>query len=274
MRGKVFQNFDIMRVQGITPAYAGKSYARVHGYRIEGDHPRVCGEKHREGAHSPVRWGSPPRMRGKVTKYVCKPQGVGITPAYAGKSAQEEMQMGVKRDHPRVCGEKRLVKRRARCLGGSPPRMRGKACRLGGTRITPGITPAYAGKSKFQKCTQAEREDHPRVCGEKNIWAAGGIRSTGSPPRMRGKAKGQTGLLRPSGITPAYAGKSLPAISVPVRCLGSPPRMRGKVLASPILAPLIGITPAYAGKSRKGTRCRRAPWDHPRVCGEKTKKIP
>ena len=25
-------------------------------------------------------------MRGKVTKYVCKPQGVGITPAYAGKS--------------------------------------------------------------------------------------------------------------------------------------------------------------------------------------------
>ena len=30
MRGKVFQNFDIMRVQGITPAYAGKRLKRSH----------------------------------------------------------------------------------------------------------------------------------------------------------------------------------------------------------------------------------------------------
>ena len=34
------------------------------------------------------------------------------------------------------------------------------------------------------------------------------------------------------------------------------------------------ITPAYAGKSIPGTR-RRCNWeDHPRLCGEKTKKIP
>ena len=45
----------------------------------------MCGEKRQGNMNKEVKVGSPPRMRGKVTKYVCKPQGVGITPAYAGK---------------------------------------------------------------------------------------------------------------------------------------------------------------------------------------------
>ena len=35
-----------------------------------------------------------------------------------------------------------------------------------------------------------------------------------------------------------------------------------------------GITPAYAGKSSVARSQPRTAPDHPRVCGEKTKKIP
>ena len=172
--------------------------------------------------------------------------------------------------------------------------MRGKAC-VGGQEWTQaGITPAYAGKSTFSAPQSKNQGDHPRVCGEKEPTKQHGVSFQGSPPRMRGKAKGQTGLLRPSGITPAYAGKSRDfkrekwkSGDHPRVCgekcslaltmtgtLGSPPRMRGKGYGFLEVCELRGITPAYAGK--RPTRrisclsCR----DHPRVCGEKTKKIP
>ena len=33
------------------------------------------------------------------------------------------------------------------------------------------------------------------------------------------------------------------------------------------------ITPAYAGKSRLRSKVERNNWDHPRLCGEKVRKI-
>ena len=114
----------------------------------------------------------------------------------------------------------------------------------------------------------------------------------GSPPRMRGKARGcdtQPGDIR---ITPAYAGKSARAFANSIRSRdhprvcgekaiasskvlsikGSPPRMRGKERRAKKSALLFGITPAYAGKSLTefcGSTGRK---DHPRVCGEKNGK--
>ena len=55
---------------------------------------------------------------------------------------------------------------------------------------------------------------------------------------------------------------------------GSPPRGRGKVdflAEDPARA---GITPAWAGKSLVRVQYNQATKDHPRVGGEKTKKIP
>ena len=85
-------------------------------------------------------------MRGKEWFRDENLQQPGITPAYAGKSALMPAVMAGSQDHPRVCGEKRLVKRRARCLGGSPPRMRGKDLCDVICGQQSGITPAYAGK--------------------------------------------------------------------------------------------------------------------------------
>ena len=55
---------------------------------------------------------------------------------------------------------------------------------------------------------------------------------------------------------------------------GSPPRVRGKVIKIDGYQIALGITPACAGKSGLEIKIWMTQWDHPRVCGEKTKKIP
>ena len=71
----------------------------------------------------------------------------GITPAYAGKSADRSPSFQNRRDHPRLCGEKLEPYRR--------------------TAEKLGITPAYAGKSAHRNLFFRSSQDHPRLCGEK-----------------------------------------------------------------------------------------------------------
>ena len=73
----------------------------------------------------------------------------------------------VEQDHPRLCGEKTdLIILTLNKLG-SPPPMRGKASKRIDGAVTLRITPAYAGKSAHFSGNRADREDHPRLCGEK-----------------------------------------------------------------------------------------------------------
>ena len=209
---------------------------------------------------------SPPRMRGKVT------QSVEVL-TNAGKSLPARRGSLLRRDHPRVCGEKNGICRAKVPHLGSPPRMRGKVhcprSRLGRTR------------------------DHPRVCGEKMNQSSSHRWVTGSPPRMRGKVSGQKLWMVLCGITPAYAGKRASQLCAglaprdhPRVCgekayslvmsgslWGSPPRMRGKVPQPGVEGCRLGITPACAGKRRTGPAVRDRSWDHPRVCGEKGKQL-
>ena len=50
--------------------------------------------------------------------------------------------------------------------------------------------------------------------------------------------------------------------------------MRGKVYLVQLYCGFARITPAYAGKSVISAVTVATVGDHPRVCGEKTKKIP
>ena len=133
--------------------------------------------------------GSPPRVRGKAEcrhrNSLCR----GITPACAGKSRVCPAFQFVDGDHPRVCGEKICKAAKGRFIRGSPPRVRGKECRVEARFSDNGITPACAGK--------------------RNSYGAKEGLAEGSPPRVRGKAPDQM----PGGfwdrITPACAGKRL-----------------------------------------------------------------
>ena len=69
------------------------------------------------------------------------------------------------------------------------------------------VSPAYAGKSHLRQRPAQGPQDHPRVCGEKQVNTVDTYPPAGSPPRMRGKVREmKTGKTR-RGITPAYAGK-------------------------------------------------------------------
>ena len=111
----------------ITPAYAGKRphYAPLYS----------------------VMQGSPPPMRGKVSKENVPVLINGITPAYAGKSVKLLAPWSGFQDHPRLCGEKKQKSVSSLTVPGSPPPMRGKGSSTLQPRRQQRITPAYAGKS-------------------------------------------------------------------------------------------------------------------------------
>ena len=151
------------------------------------------------------------------------------------------------------------------------------------------ITPAHAGKRNKPGYYLVNATDHPRACGEKRGSRCRRRTSTGSPPRMRGKAFPHFTFRHNVWITPAHAGKSYMLIYFyggqkdhPRACgekgagkislrraQGSPPRMRGKVFLLLFTFQSPGITPAHAGKSISGNPARCFQEDHPRACGEK-----
>ena len=85
MRGKALLETDVYTVEGITPAYAGKSASWYDEECSKEDHPRLCGEKAERRNGEKSRLGSPPPMRGKEPEPKVKTLEIGITPAYAGK---------------------------------------------------------------------------------------------------------------------------------------------------------------------------------------------
>ena len=169
-----------------------------------------------------------PHTRGKdPTRWRCGRRS-RITPAHAGKSASNHLAFHHLRDHPRTCGEKRVLSSSSFAKMGSPPHMRGKVLRTCGRCGCP--------------------RDHPRVCGEKLMAAEQLGRTAGSPPHVRGKVGQLENHKMVVGITPACAGKSLiescgnagkkghPRAcgekyrenTEAMRVQGSPPHMRGK----------------------------------------------
>ena len=126
--------------------------------------------------------------------------------------------------------------------------MRGKVTSRKYTSQAERITPAYAGKSSFQKKRSCRKEDHPRVCGEKLI-----------PPAEVAEGWDH----------PRVCGEKTHPTTIKVVKQGSPPRMRGKAQKYYRNVDFKRITPAYAGKSPSINAKIVNPEDHPRVCGEK-----
>ena len=105
------------------------------------------GEKIKAFPDSRTWTGSPPRARGKDEYYSINLAEEGITPACAGKSLRLTVLSDICKDHPRVRGEKLIVRSEGLNEAGSPPRARGK---VGNAHLIAqhfGITPACAGKS-------------------------------------------------------------------------------------------------------------------------------
>ncbi len=146
-------------------------------------------------------------MRGKAVAIFRQLHHGRITPAYAGKRDSIPQQSSLRRDHPRVCGEKRRDRLDYYFPQGSPPRVRGKASQYATSHPAARITPAYAGKRAWFSYCGCQDRDHPRVCGEKALSTFSSRKNSGSPPRMRGKVLCGRSSAGRHGITPAYAEK-------------------------------------------------------------------
>ena len=167
MRGKEHGDLGLVRGHRITPAYAGKSGPPLSLFVLSRDRPRVCVEKACVCGRAAVIRGSLPHMRGKVIVVEDGLPGLGITPAYAGKSRQGRSAPDRPRDHPRTCGEKAVLLMCSCHSRGSPPHMRGKVWCTVSAMVSYRIT--------------------PRTCGEKVCYSLYVVFQLGSPPHMRGK---------------------------------------------------------------------------------------
>ena len=87
MRGKPVIIYAIKIQVRITPADAGKTVSIAAMIALAWDHPRGCGENTRQREQPQQLLGSPPRMRGKLSKSSKTAPSRGITPADAGKTA-------------------------------------------------------------------------------------------------------------------------------------------------------------------------------------------
>ena len=146
-RGKVWPFHLLPAVHRITPAWAGKRQKPESTPVLTTDHPRVGGEKQTRNGTAHGKPGSPPRGRGKASFSGNSRLGVGITPAWAGKSLSRYLAAAAGRDHPRVGGEKIRAATNHSSTLGSPPRGRGKAAFADFIFEYSRITPAWAGKS-------------------------------------------------------------------------------------------------------------------------------
>ena len=172
---------------GSPPRMRGKSAHVPAAFRRSRDHPRVCGEKQTVSTTSPAALGSPPHVRGKVVISRYLRLLSRITPACAGKRGTRRQSVQGAKDHPRMCGEKKLTFDAGQLIPGSPPHVRGKVCLVLAQSFELGITPACAGKRQPDRRRPRVHQDHPRMCGEKAAELIAAAPSKGSPPHVRGK---------------------------------------------------------------------------------------
>ena len=233
---------------GIIPALAGNTTTVTASRPIRWDHPRACGEPHREGR---IYQGAR-----------------GIIPALAGNTARIDRPSSAAWDHPRACGEHQGLRDSGAAQAGSSPRLRGTRTVLVVRGDGRGIIPALAGNTPSSPDTIQTRWDHPRACGEHCRSRRRSARTSGSSPRLRGTPQLWVRVRGAMGIIPALAGNTGCPRCWGRRSGGSAPRLRGTPSCSPPVLREAGIIPALAGNTYRFFRCFRSYWDHPRACGE------
>ena len=170
MRGKPASRDKQGSGRRITPAGAGKTRCLHQPAAVSTDHPRRCGENSFLIYFSKPIAGSPPQVRGKHYPSKNRFPYYRITPAGAGKTYYRRMVQLRLQDHPRRCGENDSLKKHIAEIAGSPPQVRGKRYSDVFSRPSLRITPAGAGKTPNATVAEKYAQDHPRRCGENQVF--------------------------------------------------------------------------------------------------------
>ena len=167
------------------------------------------GEKVKGFVNSFKAIGSSPHARGKVCGRCESHESCRIIPARAGKRVCRVTIKNCSQDHPRMRGEKGFESPPPGLGSGSSPHARGKASALKLDSCSIRIIPACAGKSAGLSSQNLHSQDHPRMCGEKQVSRFIHINDKGSSPHVRGKVFRSFPDRVSFRIIPACAGKRL-----------------------------------------------------------------
>ena len=268
-RGKRKPRAPQRAIQGLIPAWAGKTRLVSTWPEKAVAHPRVGGENLNAVAGGNKETGSSPRGRGKPVVGGHGDLRPGLIPAWAGKTTACGRSTRPGKAHPRVGGENSFVGHRLVDCFGSYPRGRGKRTSLAAGARGQGLIPAWAGKTLTRGTSRCTRRAHPRVGGENPRPRGQHTAGRGSSPRGRGKRPAREPFPRPERLIPAWAGKTSVIHSAPpspwahprvggenitetyatLPGQGSSPRGRGKPHVIEVDQRAARLIPAWAGKT-------------------------
>ena len=190
-RGKRIRGGGAPSRQRLIPAWAGKTDSPHRRCAPPAAHPRVGGENKTNDLIGVAADGSSPRGRGKHQEPDFECLGVGLIPAWAGKTWNMLMMRsatgahprvggktvvfralpGSQAAHPRVGGENLAVPYSTEIELGSSPRGRGKRLVVILGCCCVGLIPAWAGKTSSGCASSSPHRAHPRVGGENSqLW--------------------------------------------------------------------------------------------------------
>ena len=209
MRGEDTTLFEgAKRVLGSPPHARGRLLNRITAGMLFTDHPRMRGEDRFSKPSTFSDRGSPPHARGRRRHLVRRAVVQRITPACAGKTSRTCPFCQPSTDHPRMRGEDEFIAIPDDVPMGSPPHARGRLQTVLQIREIRRITPACAGKTRFENERSARVRDHPRMRGEDDADIKRAESVAGSPPHARGRLSFDGLVLNSPRITPACAGKT------------------------------------------------------------------
>ncbi|SES04329.1 hypothetical protein SAMN05443377_1391 [Propionibacterium cyclohexanicum] len=267
-RGRPYAGVVEAGVEGLTPAFAGKTRSPQRWGDDERAHPRIRGEDQGGDGAGRAPRGSPPHSRGRQHVRCFVFSDGGLTPAFAGKTSTMRPRPGRTGAHPRIRGEDWQWRVMLTSWLGSPPHSRGRLTIRATTRASAGLTPAFAGKTATSRPARRRMTAHPRIRGEDPDRRSGARVGHGSPPHSRGRLSEQAPCASRSRAHPRIRGEDLASIFLPRLISGSPPHSRGRRGFGLLRLLRIGLTPAFAGKTYPARYCHPGRRAHPRIRGE------
>ena len=211
----------------LTPAWAGSTAGCGRCPRATQAHPRMGGEHQPSPLTRRGTSGSPPHGRGARRWSGWGGRGFGLTPAWAGSTADWTADWPVAWAHPRMGGEHNELMSESNSTEGSPPHGRGAQRQRRAGLESDRLTPAWAGSTEPSRVNCNTRRAHPRMGGEHPRVVAWVARVGGSPPHGRGARYDGPPVGGEDGLTPAWAGSTTWANEMRAS-FGAHPRMGGE----------------------------------------------
>ena len=213
--------------QRFIPAYAGNAPAVLTERGGPAVHPRIRGERSGFGSFSVAGNGSSPHTRGTHGYWFLHDAQTRFIPAYAGNASWRSCHPRRWPVHPRIRGERDIVRAHVNSANGSSPHTRGtpRPQMMQGTRRR--FIPAYAGNASGTESGHVATSVHPRIRGERCCARSTERRLAGSSPHTRGTLLGVFRPLAGTRFIPAYAGNAAGLDASALTTYGSSPHTRG-----------------------------------------------